>query len=46
VNIRRVWLFRQIKKLNKEDKEYILNKIIYGMVDKGDYYEPEAIISL
>lgn len=35
-----------IQKLNKEDKDYILNKILYKMVDRGDYYEPEAIISL
>ena len=36
----------RIQKLNKEDKDYILDKIIYEMVDRGDYYEPEAIISL
>jgi hypothetical protein len=36
----------RLQKLNKEDKDYILEKIIYGMVNRGDYYEPEVIISL
>ena len=36
----------RIQRLNKEDKDYILNKIVTEMVDRGDYYEPETILSL
>ena len=36
----------KLKKLNKEDKDYILNKIVDNMVDKGGYYLEQSILSL
>jgi hypothetical protein len=35
-----------LQKLNKEDKDYILNKIIDNIIDKGGYYLEESINSL
>lgn len=34
-----------LQKLNKEDKEYILNKIVDNMIDKGGYYLEQSIKS-
>jgi hypothetical protein len=35
-----------LQKLNIEDKDYILNKIVDNMIDKGGYYLEQSIISL
>lgn len=35
-----------LQKLNKEDKDYILNYILDEMVDKGEYYKEQSIISI
>lgn len=35
-----------LQKLNKEDKDYILNKIVDNMIDKGGYYLEQSILSL
>lgn len=35
-----------LQKLNKEDKDYILNEIVDNMVDKGGYYLEQSIMSL
>jgi len=35
-----------LQKLNIEDKDYILNKIVEEMIDKGGYYLEQSIISL
>jgi len=36
----------KLQKLNKEDKDYILNKLIDEIIDKGGYYLETSIISL
>jgi len=35
-----------LQKLNKEDKDYVLNKIVDNMIDKGGYYLEQSILSL
>ena len=35
-----------LQKLNKEDKNYILNFIIDEMQNKGEYYLEQSIISM